>query len=109
MIIVMKPEATKAQIEHLIERVRTLKLEPRVIVGTERTVIAVVGDERPAGVEVFETGPGVERVVPILAPYKMASTEAHHEPTLVPLGNSRWAASGSALSPVPARSRAATR
>lgn len=75
MIIVMKSGATKEQIDHMIDRVRELELTPHPIIGTERTVIAVIGDERVVSTEVFETGPGVEKVMPVLAPYKMASAE----------------------------------
>jgi 3-deoxy-7-phosphoheptulonate synthase len=88
MIIVMKSEATGEQVDHMIDRVRELKLTPHVIVGTERTVIAIIGDERPVSPEMLATGPGVEKVMPVLAPYKMASTEARREPTVVPLGRS---------------------
>src|SRR5262249_49781398 len=57
-----------------------------VIVGTERTVVAVIGDDRAKDRSRFETIDGVDRVVPILAPYKMASVEMKKERTVVPLG-----------------------
>jgi 3-deoxy-7-phosphoheptulonate synthase len=57
-----------------------------VIVGTERTVVAVVGDERDAQGAGFETLPGVASVLPILAPYKVASREVQAEPTVVKAG-----------------------
>jgi 3-deoxy-7-phosphoheptulonate synthase len=57
-----------------------------VIVGTERTVIAVIGDDRSKDKSQLETIEGVDKVMPILAPYKMASVEAHKERTVVPLG-----------------------
>jgi 3-deoxy-7-phosphoheptulonate synthase len=57
-----------------------------VIVGTERTVVAVVGDERDAQGAGFETLPGVASVLPILAPYKVASREVQSEPTIVKAG-----------------------
>jgi 3-deoxy-7-phosphoheptulonate synthase len=57
-----------------------------VIVGTERTVVAVVGDERDATGAGFETLPGVASVLPILAPYKVASREVQAETTLVKAG-----------------------
>jgi len=83
MIIVMIPEATKDQVAHVASRVTELGLEPHTIVGTERTVVALVGDERPVSQDLLESLPGVEKVVPILAPYKMASVEMHREPTQV--------------------------
>jgi 3-deoxy-7-phosphoheptulonate synthase len=88
MIIVMKSEATKEQVGHVVDRIRQLELTPHVIVGTERTVIAIIGDERPITSEMLETSPGVEKVMPVLAPYKMASLEMRHEPSRVALGRS---------------------
>ncbi len=86
MIVVMKPGASKEQIQHMIERVEETGMEARPIYGTNRTVIACVGDKRGVDLSALETGPGVEKLVPILAPYKMASREVQPETTVVPLG-----------------------
>src|SRR5881396_99329 len=83
MIVVMKPEASQRNIEHVIERIEQLGLRSHVIVGTELTVIAALGEKRDGAKQALETGEGVEKVMPILAPYKMASTEVKKEPTLV--------------------------
>jgi 3-deoxy-7-phosphoheptulonate synthase len=87
MIVVMKPHASKSQIEHVAKLVREMGLKDHVIVGTELTVIAVIGDDRKKDKTVLETVDGVDRVVPILAPYKMASREIKKERSVVPLGN----------------------
>jgi len=87
MIIVMQAAATTADIERVVTRVESLRMRPHVIVGTERTVVAVVGDERNASGSGFETLPGVASVVPILAPYKVASREVQSEPTIVHAGS----------------------
>src|SRR5215217_4955896 len=86
MIVVMKPGSTQKQVEHVIQLVREMGLKEHVIVGTERTVVAVIGDERFKDRGVLETVAGVDKVVPILAPYKMASTEVKKERTVVPMG-----------------------
>jgi 3-deoxy-7-phosphoheptulonate synthase len=83
MIVVMKPGASRQQIDHIIERIEQLGLRSHVIVGTERTVVAALGEKRDGAKQALETGDGVEKVVPILAPYKMASTEVKKEPTQV--------------------------
>lgn len=83
MIVVMEKNATEAQISHMVERVQQLGLKAHIIRGTERTVIAAVGDERGKQKESLESGPGVSEVVPILAPYKVASRELKSEPTQV--------------------------
>ncbi len=87
MIIVMQAGATQADLERVVARVEGLRLKPHVIVGTERTVVAVVGDERDATGSGFETLPGVASVMPILAPYKVASLEVQSEPTIVRAGS----------------------
>lgn len=86
MIIVMQAGATRADLDHVVRRVESLGLRPHVIVGTERTVVAVVGDERGAASSGLETLPGVASVMPILAPYKVASREVQSEPTVVRAG-----------------------
>src|SRR5437667_5137709 len=86
MIVVMKPGSTPQQIEHVVKLVREMGLKDHVIVGTERTVVAVIGDDRFKDKGRLETVEGVEKVVPILAPYKMASVEVKKERTVVPLG-----------------------
>src|SRR5438132_5768162 len=83
MIVVMKPGSTQKQIDHMIERIEELGLRSHVIVGTDRTVIAALGEKRDGAKQALETGEGVEKVVPILAPYKMASTEVKKERTVV--------------------------
>ena len=87
MIIVMQAGASEAELEHVVARVERLGLRPHVIVGTERTVVAVVGDERDAVSRGLETLPGVAAVLPILAPYKVASREVQAEPTVVRAGS----------------------
>jgi 3-deoxy-7-phosphoheptulonate synthase len=87
MIIVMQAGATQQQLDHVVARVEGLGFKPHVIVGTERTVVAVVGDERSGSSGGIETLPGVGAVLPILAPYKVASREVQTEPTVVRAGS----------------------
>lgn len=83
MIVVMKREATAEQVQHMTQRVTELGLKPHVLYGVERTVIAAIGAERDGLKESLESGPGVAEVLPILAPYKIASREVKSEPTVV--------------------------
>src|SRR5437868_13050714 len=86
MIVVMKHGSTAKQVEHVVNLVREMGLKDHVIVGTERTVVAVIGNDRFKDRSVMETVDGVDKVVPILAPYKMASREVKKERSIVPLG-----------------------
>ena len=83
MIVVMEKGATQDQIDHMVQRVEELGLKSHIIVGTERTVIAAIGEKREHTKDALETGPGVSDVVPILAPYKVASREVKSEPSCV--------------------------
>jgi len=83
MIVVMKPGASQGQIDHVVERIEQLGLRSHVIVGTELTVVAAIGEKRDGTKQALETADGVDKVVPILAPYKMASTEVKKEKTVV--------------------------
>ena len=86
MIVVMKRGATQEQIDHMIRRVEQLGLRSHVIYGETRTVIAAIGEKRDEHRHSLESGPGVAEVVPILAPYKVASREVKPEPTVVRAG-----------------------
>ncbi len=86
MIIVMKSGADEQQVRHVIELVREYGLKDHVIYGTDRTVVACIGDKRMVDKSAIENAPMVERVVPILAPYKLASTEVKKARTQVKIG-----------------------
>lgn len=85
MIIVMKDHATAEQIAGVVTQVEAQGFRVHLSQGEERTIIGVIGDERPVEVGLFEVLDGVERTVPILKPYKLASREMHPADTLVPL------------------------
>lgn len=87
MIVVMKHGAPQEQVDHMVSRVEALGLKAHVIVGTERTVIAAIGEKREETRQSLESGQGVAEVVPILAPYKVASVEVKPEPTVVKAGS----------------------
>lgn len=87
MIVVMKRTATEENINATVARVESLGLKPTVIQGSERTVIAAVGEERGAGMESLESAPGVDEVLPIVAPYKLASSELKPEPSVITAGS----------------------
>jgi len=75
MIIVLKPEVTEQDIEHLVDRLRSLGLKSQIMKGEERTVVGVIGDERILQGQPLSVFPGVESVTPILAPWKLVSRE----------------------------------
>lgn len=87
MIVVMKTSATEENLTHLVEHVESLGLKANVLRGTERTVVAAIGDERIVGVRALESAPGVDKVMAVVAPYKLASREAHEETSTIKAGS----------------------
>ena len=86
MIIVMKPGALKKDARTVIAKIKEMGYTPHTIYGKTRNVIGAIGDERGKSVlQSLESLPGVDRVVPILKPYKLASREVKPEPTEVKL------------------------
>jgi 3-deoxy-7-phosphoheptulonate synthase len=79
MIIVLKPHPAPGVVEHVLERIAALGLTPHLSQGVSRTIIGVIGDEAKLQVEPLVAIPGVEQVVPILKPFKLASREFHPE------------------------------
>lgn len=87
MIIVMQSHATERDLADVVERVRSLGLRPHLSTGVERTVVGVVGDERPVDPEVFEVLSGVDRVIRVLQPYKLAGRDFHAEDRVITFPN----------------------
>jgi 3-deoxy-7-phosphoheptulonate synthase len=87
MIIVVRPDATEAQIQHIIDRVQALGFTPHYSRGEQRTIIGAIGDERSVSAESFASIAGVEQVLPILKPFKLASRELHPEDTIIHVGH----------------------
>jgi 3-deoxy-7-phosphoheptulonate synthase len=84
MIIVMKAGAAKKDKDEVLKRIKELGYKPHVIHGSTRDVIGAVGDERGKAVlQSLESLHGVENVVPILQPYKLASKELKKESSVV--------------------------
>lgn len=92
MIVVMRRGATPEQVAAVRQRLEALGFGVHVSEGVERTVLGVIGDRtREAGMG-LELLPGVERVVPILKPYKLASRDFRPEPTVVEVAGVRFGA-----------------
>jgi 3-deoxy-7-phosphoheptulonate synthase len=87
MVIVMQNHAKNEDIDETVRRVEELGYGVSVSRGEERTVIGILGDERQIAWDHLELLPGVERVVRILKPYKLASRDARSENTVVRVGS----------------------
>lgn len=86
MIIVLRPGATKKQIDHIIEKIKKLGLKPMVSKGVERTIIGAIGEEDAIRIQPLEVFPGVEKVMPILKPYKLVSRDFKRDDSVIDIG-----------------------
>lgn len=86
MIIVLKPNITDEQIKHIEEKIEKLGLKPMLSKGVERSIIGVIGEEDKLRVQPLEAIEGVEKVMPVLKPYKLASRDFKEEATVVEVG-----------------------
>ncbi len=88
MIVVMKNQATEKQIENVISWIESVGCKAHPSRGVERTIIGAVGNNRDKTMLKYaEQLPGVEKTMPILKPYKLASRESHEGDTVVRVGD----------------------
>jgi 3-deoxy-7-phosphoheptulonate synthase len=87
MIVNMREGATKQEIDHVVERVRSAGYQAHLTCGTEKTIVAAVGQGRRNEIEALRAASGVEDVVSISTPYKLVSKQAHPVSTVVRVGN----------------------
>ncbi|MCU0519270.1 MAG: 3-deoxy-7-phosphoheptulonate synthase [Anaerolineae bacterium] len=85
MIIIMEHGATTSQIANVSARVEQMGCQVHLSEGQERTIIGVIGNGRPIDREQIERMSGVERTVPVLRPFKLASREFHPQDTVFPI------------------------
>jgi 3-deoxy-7-phosphoheptulonate synthase len=87
MLVVMKRDATKDEIDAVVERIKEFGITPVPLPGAERTAIGTFGSTSRAAAEAVESLPGVAEVVPISRPFKLASREVIGEDTVVRIGD----------------------
>ena len=83
MIVILKPEANDALVKDIVSQIEGLGLQAHLSRGQFRTVIGVVGEEVKVDPEHLKSINGVEQVLPIMKPYKLASREFHKEATVI--------------------------
>lgn len=83
MIIILKPNATEAEIALVVKKIESFGLAAHISKGTERTIIGAIGDERVLQEGPLEAFPFVEQVLPVLKPYKLASREFKPDGSIV--------------------------
>ncbi len=87
VIVILRPDATEAQIQHVLDRAEKMGLQAHLSRGTYRTIVGLIGEESLLEQQVLQAIPGVADVVPVLPPYKLASREAHPQPSVIHVGS----------------------
>jgi 3-deoxy-7-phosphoheptulonate synthase len=87
MIIVLKSGSTQADVDYISEKLHEKGLKVHISQGEERTIIGAIGDERILREAALAAYPAVEKVLPILKPFKLASRDFHKEDTRVAVGD----------------------
>ena len=83
MIVVMKTGSSQDEVNGVTKRIEDVGLKAHISTGTEHTVIGVLGQVFPELRDSLELLPGVEQVIPVTKPYKLASREFHPRDTIV--------------------------
>ncbi len=83
MIVVLKPDATKENVQHVADLVKSKGLDTHIVEGTEMTIIGCIGDTSKVDPKLFEVSPYVDKVMYVQEPYKLANRAFHPEPTVV--------------------------
>ncbi|GAB4274682.1 MAG: 3-deoxy-7-phosphoheptulonate synthase [Coriobacteriia bacterium] len=89
MLVVMRDNATREEIEHVLERIREVGAEPHVSAGEVKTIIGVIGDREVIYSLELEGTPGVDEVIRVLKPYKLVSRDFQPSDTIVEVGGAR--------------------
>ena len=89
MILILKSNATDDQVDHVLKRVEDMGLQHHLSRGTHRTIVGIIGDEDKLREEPLRAIPGVAKVVPVMPAYKLASRDAHPEPSVVDVSGTK--------------------
>jgi 3-deoxy-7-phosphoheptulonate synthase len=97
MLIVMKPQATEAQIAAVVEKIHALGLDAHEIPGAQRMAIGITGNRGALDAEAFASLPGVADAIRVSQPFKLVSREVKEEDTVIDVAGSRLGGPGLAI------------
>src|SRR3990172_6196909 len=89
MLVVMKPHASQAEIEAVMEKIRGLRLSPHAIPGAQRVAIGITGNKGALEAELFVSMPGVADAIRVSQPFKLVSREVKEEDTVLDVGGAK--------------------
>ncbi len=97
MIIVLKPSVTEEEIQHIVDRIQQYGLKTHISRGEERTIIGAIGDETIRREKPLEAISGVERVLPVVEQYKLASRSFHPEDSIIKIDGGKVTIGGDTI------------
>ncbi len=89
MLVILRPDASQSDLDRVVTLIESLGLTARVIEGTQRDAVGVIGNDGRVDAARFTALPGVDEVIQITRPYRMVSLEWRAEPTVVSLPGGR--------------------
>ena len=89
MIVILKSDVTPKQVDDVVNRIEELGFRAHVSQGTYRTIVGIIGDEQKLQAQPLTAIPGVEKVVPVMPAYKLASRDAHPQPSIIDVAGVR--------------------
>jgi 3-deoxy-7-phosphoheptulonate synthase len=89
MLVVMKPHASQAEIDAVVEKIRALGLAPHPIPGAQRVAIGITGNRGALEADLFVSMPGVADAIRVSQPFKLVSREVKEEDTVLDVGGAR--------------------
>lgn len=90
MLIILQSGAPDDVLQRVVERIEQLGMQAHISKGEFRTIVGAIGDENPQLPDILRSIEGVENVVPIMKPYKLASRDFHHENSTVTVGSATF-------------------
>lgn len=87
MIVIMEPKAPQAEVDRVVSRLQEFGFDTHISAGVERTIIGAIGQKNEQQVQQIEVMRGVERIIPILQPFKLSSREFSQERSQVRVGD----------------------
>jgi len=89
MIIVLKSKVSDKEIQAVADKIERMGLKPHISKGETKTIIGAIGDESKLKVGQLKAMPVVEKIMPVVKPYKLVSREGHEEDTIIKVGDAK--------------------
>ncbi len=87
MILILKSDATDEQVQHVVDRAEEMGFQTHLSRGTFRTIVGLIGNEEKLQSVPLTAIPGVAQVIPVMQPFKLASLDAHPQPSVIKVGD----------------------